>query len=63
MEPLDTADEPVSVSAGDCAPAKTASAAVKLWLIDTGCGHDVVARWELRSLENLIREANIPLNF
>ena len=60
LEPLDTTAEPVSVSAGDCAPAKTASTAVKLWLIDTGCGHDLVARRELRALRKLIREANIP---
>ena len=36
---------------------------VKLWLIDTGCGHDLVARRELKALRRLIREAKIPLNF
>ena len=36
---------------------------VKLWLIDTGCGHDLVARKELKGLRKLIRQANIPLTF
>ena len=46
-----------------CAAAKMHGGPVQMWLIDTGCGHDLVARKELKALKRLIRQANIPLNF
>ena len=53
---------PNEPSSDRCTAAKDGSA-VKLWLIDTGCGHDLVARNELKGLRKLIRDADVPLNF
>ena len=36
---------------------------VKLWLQDTGCGHDLVGRDEIRRLSRLIRAAADPIKF
>ena len=36
---------------------------VHKWLIDTGCGHDIASRKELRALEALFKKANIPIMF
>ena len=48
----------------DSVPAERAAAtrrlpdqAIKLWLIDTGCGHDLVSRRELSAIKHMIRLA------
>merc|ERR1712115_263213 len=45
-----------------CAPARQ-NQSVKLWLIDTGCGHDLVCRKELEAVKHILKTANIPLDF
>ena len=48
-----------------CAAAKNAhlGKVAKLWLQDTGCGHDLVARKELKQLCAYIEYADIPMTF
>ena len=36
---------------------------VKLWLVDTGCGNDLVGRQEIKSVSNLLRKAPEPMAF
>ena len=37
--------------------------AVRLWLMDTGCGNDLVDRREIHALRRLIRRSNFPCTF
>ena len=36
---------------------------IEVWLIDTGCGHDLVGRKEVESLKAMFRKAGIPIMF
>ena len=36
---------------------------VKMWLIDSGCGHDLVSRAEIAGVKHLVRRASKPLVF
>ena len=46
------------------APALAASAdVIDKWLMDTGCGHDLVARKEIKALAKMFRRAGLPLTF
>ena len=33
------------------------------WLIDTGCGHDLIGLEEIKALKRLFKAAGIPINF
>ena len=41
----------------------TPDSPIQQWLIDTGCGHDLVAIREVRALQAMFRKANIPIMF
>ena len=36
---------------------------VKLWLIDTGCGHDLIGKTELKACKALAKRAKVPIMF
>ena len=40
-----------------------AGSSVNLWLIDTGCGHDLVSRHEIKTLKKWIKRAERPITF
>ena len=37
--------------------------AVKKWLVDTGCGHDLISRRELPTHGNCLKAAQVPITF
>ncbi len=41
----------------------TPDSPIQQWLIDTGCGHDLVAIREVRALQAMFRKANIPIMY
>ena len=46
------------------APAKKLpDQAIQLWLIDTGCGHDLVSRKEISAIKQMVRAAGQKLYF
>ena len=45
------------------AAARADNHVIKLWLMDTGCGHDLVSKKELATAKHLIRSATMPLLF
>ena len=65
ISPLDSVSELFS----RLSPPKAASAesrarcAVKLWLVDTGCGNDLVDRAEVHALRKMFRLSAKPCNF
>ena len=55
--------DPTELPPAEACAARDGTGPIRMWLIDTGCGHDLVARRELKGLKRLIRQAGIPLNF
>ena len=53
----------IGVAAASPTKSRKPTCPVKIWLIDTGCGHDLSCRDELRELKKLIRPASRPINF
>ena len=45
-------------------PAKaTGKASVELWLVDTGCGSDLIEKYEVRNLKSFVTRAAKPITF
>ena len=38
-------------------------ASVELWLVDTGCGHDLISKADIAKLKKFIRQAERPITF
>eukprot|EP00975_Prorocentrum_lima_P051756 10840085-Prorocentrum_lima.AAC.1 len=49
--------------AGNAAVPAKQQHAVKMWLIDTGCGHDLVTKPHALMLKRWIRQAEKPIAF
>ncbi len=43
--------------------ASPAEGTIKIWLIDTGCGHDLISRMELKDVARFAKKAAIPITF
>ena len=52
-----TGRKPVSV------PAEHGEASVDLWLVDTGCGNDLISKTVVRGLRRFVRKAAKPITF
>ena len=58
IEALSSARAPGAQPVERAAPAKHRNEhVVDMWLMDTGCGHDLVSRHEIRAVKHLIRRA------
>ncbi len=58
--------ETVSCNAAECKtkrPDKGASKYIKMWLVDTGCGHDLASKKALKELAHLFEDAGTPVTF
>ena len=44
-------------------PAIGGECAVRLWLVDIGCGHDLASRSDVQGLRQLIRRSSNPITF
>ena len=42
---------------------RTRDTTVEMWLIDTGCGHDLVTQEEMRASKHLMKTVVKPLTF
>eukprot|EP00974_Lingulodinium_polyedra_P006148 581402-Lingulodinium_polyedra.AAC.1 len=49
---------------GDASPSTgSPSSRVRLWLIDAGCGHDLVTKSEAQKMKEFVRRASVPMSF
>ena len=64
MVPAGSAQQELDENVAFCMPSKgAANVRIKLWLMDTGCGHDLIGQQEVKHLSNLYHHAEHPQSF
>eukprot|EP00969_Alexandrium_andersonii_P055683 2454350-Alexandrium_andersonii.AAC.1 len=56
-------DEPRAVRLGEIAAPAQHTTVVQSWLVDTGCGYDLISRPRAQVLKRCIRRAMNPMQF